>query len=345
MKKHILFLLTAAFVLAGLTGCGKPGIPVAKTQYQATFLELFDTVTTVVGFASSEEEFKETAEEIRSKLEVYHRLFDIYEEYEGIANLKTINDQAGVAPVEVDPVIIELLLDCREYYELTDGRVNAAMGSILSLWHETRQAGIDDPLHAKLPEEEELKQGREHLSFENVLIDEENNTVFLTDPEQSLDVGAIAKGWAVQRTAEEMPEGMLLSVGGNVCATGPKPQSETPWVVGIQSPENPEEFLHTIYLSKGCLVSSGDYQRYYEVDGVKYHHIIDPETGYPSGYWRSVSIVCEDSGLADALSTALFLMPYEEGKQLLESLGGEAVWVDKDGNRYYSTGFEEMIRT
>ncbi len=341
MKKKLLAFLSAAFLLSG---CGDMGLTRAGIRYQATFLELFDTVTTVIGYASSEEEFQETAEEIRDRLQYYHRLFDIYEEYEGITNLKTVNDQAGLAPVEVDPVIVELLLDCREYYERTGGRVNPAMGSVLSLWHETRQEGIEDPLQARIPSEDELKQALEHISFDTVVIDEENNTVFLSDPKQSLDVGAIAKGWAVQRVAEQMPEGMLLSVGGNVMATGPKPEGDVPWVVGIQAPENPEEYLHTIYLSQGCLVSSGDYQRYYEVSGVKYHHIIDPSTGYPSEYWRSVSIVCEDSGLADALSTALFLMPYEEGKTLLESVEAEALWVDKEGNKLYSMGFEEIIR-
>lgn len=341
MKTKLFALLSAALLL---TGCSGRGFARADLRYQATFLELFDTVTTVIGYAPSEEEFQKTAEEIRDQLEHYHRLFNIYEEYEGIANLKTVNDQAGIAPVKVDPALIELLLDCQGYYERTEGTVNAAMGSVLSLWHEERQLGLEDPAVATLPGEEELERALDHISFDTVIIDEKNNTVFLSDPDQSLDVGAIAKGWAVQKTAEQMPEGMLLSVGGNVMATGPKPEEETPWVVGIQSPEKPEEYLHTIFLSEGCLVSSGDYQRYYEVDGVKYHHIIDPSTGYPADDWRSVSIVAEDSGLADALSTALFLMSYEEGKELLEAFGAEAVWVDQEGNRLYSEGFEEMIR-
>ena len=103
--------------------------------------------------------------------------------------------------------------------------------------------------------------------------------------------------------------------------------------------------LHTLYLSTGSVVTSGDYQRCFVVDGVLYHHIIDPETLYPSGYWSSVSIVCDDSGLADALSTALFLLPQAEGQELLDKTGAVAMWVDNDGNVYYSPGFEELIRT
>lgn len=332
-------------VLVLLTGCGRTDAIREKTQYQATFLELFDTVTTIIGYAESEEEFQQTVGQLKDSLEEYHQLFDIYETYEGMNNLKTINDQAGMAPVKVDRRIIDLLSDCRNYYEATDKKVNVAMGSILSLWHETRTAGIEDPENARLPEPELLQEAALHCSFDTVIIDEENSTVFLSDPEQSLDVGAVAKGWSVQRVCEQAPSGLLVSVGGNVYATGAKPDKDTPWVVGIQAPQKPEDFLHTLYLSKGSIVSSGDYQRYYQVDGVAYHHIIDPDTLYPASQWRAVTVVCQDSGLADALSTALFLLPKEEGERLLKEFDARAMWVDKEGNQYYSEGFEELIRT
>ena len=93
------------------------------------------------------------------------------------------------------------------------------------------------------------------------------------------------------------------------------------------------------------MVTSGDYQRAYMVDGKLYHHIIDPETLHPSTYWRSVTISCADSGLADALSTALFVLPQEEGQALLDTVGAEAMWVAADGSIYYSTGFQELIRS
>ena len=158
-------------------------------------------------------------------------------------------------------------------------------------------------------------------------------------------MGAIAKGWAAQRVAEKITEGMLISVGGNVCATGPKLADGTPWVIGIQDPNAADKNLHTVYVSQNSVVTSGDYQRAYMVDGKVYHHIIDPETLMPSAYWRSVSIICADSGLADALSTALFLMEQEEGQVLVKSCGAEALWVDARGERFYSPGFEKLIRT
>ena len=339
MKRLISLLAVMALLLCGCVALSKP----EQKQYNATFLTLFDTVTTVVGHAESEEAFTEVAQRIYDDLEVYHRLFDIYNDYEGINNLKTVNDRAGVAPVQVDQAIIDLLLDCREYYELTGGRVNAAMGSVLELWHVARNRGISDPANAALPDMAELEAAAEHIRFEDIVIDEAASTVYIPDPAMSLDVGAIAKGWATQRAAEKAPAGLLISVGGNVCATGPK-QGEHPWVIGIQNPEG-GDYLHTIYVEGGCVVTSGDYQRTYTVDGRKYHHIIDPDTLMPASYWRSVSIVCEDSALADALSTALFLLPLEQGKTLAEQCGADVLWIDGDGNEFTTPGFESIIRT
>lgn len=342
-KCRKIFSMLLALML--LTGCTAVPEEAEKTRYQATFLNLFDTVTTIVGYEDSEEQFRKVSKMLHDELEIYHQLFDIYHDYEGIYNLKTVNDQAGIAPVKVDQKLISLLKDCRAYDELTDGAVNAAMGSVLSLWHEMREAGIQDPEHAQLPKETELKEAALHCSFDEIVIDEENSTIYIEDPEQSIDVGAVAKGWAAQAVCKNAPSGYLISVGGNVCATGEKPEGGS-WVVGIQDPDgDSEDYLHTLYISKECVVTSGDYQRYYMVDGKAYHHIIDPETLYPGDQWRAVSVVCEDSGLADALSTALFLMSYEEGQELLEACGACAMWVTLENEVYYSTGFEEFIRT
>lgn len=340
MKRLVsLFLILCCLVC----GCAPAANPALK-QYTATFLTLFDTVTTIVGPGETEEAFRSQAQELHDALLQYHQLFDIYQEYEGITNLKTLNDRAGLAPVKVDPAIIDLLLDCKHYYALTNGRVNIAMGSVLSLWHEARTEGIRDPANAALPDPEALAQAAEHTDLDAVIIDEVASTVQITDPQLRLDVGAIAKGWATQRVAESAPTGLLISVGGNVCATGPKTADGTPWVIGIQNPEGSDN-LHTVYLSTGCVVTSGDYQRTYTVDGKPYHHIIDPDTQMPSRLWRSVTVVCEDSALADALSTALFLLPLEEGKALMQQCGGEAFWVDPDGKEAMTPGFEEIIRT
>lgn len=339
MKRLCALVLTLSMLLCGCTGAGEE-----QKQYSATFLTVFDTVTTILGRDVSEAAFTEKAQAVHDELLRYHQLFDIYNEYEGLNNLKTVNDHPGEA-VSVDKAIVDMLLDCKAYYELTGGRVNAAMGSVLRLWHEAREDGLNDFANAYLPDGEALAQAAEHADWDDVLIDEEHLTVTIADPGLRLDVGAIAKGWSVQRAAETAPEGLLISVGGNVCATGPKDSTGTPWVVGVQDPDGGENYLHTLYLTKGSMVTSGDYQRAYMVDGELYHHIIDPDTLYPGKLWRAVTVVCPDSGLADALSTALFLLPIEEGQKLLDACESTAMWVDAEGNMYYSTGFEDLIRT
>ena len=322
MVKKIIPLL---LVLVLLSGCGEK----EKQVYQTVFLDVFDTVTTLRGYEESEQAFQQRAEQVHQALQEYHNLFDIYNDYPG--GLKQVNDNAGISPVQVDRAVLDLLKDCRDYYELTQGRVNVAMGSVLYLWHEAREAGLNDPEHAALPEMEKLKEAAKHTSFDTVLLDEQAGTVFLSDPSQRLDVGAVAKGWTAQRVSQLLPEGYMLNVGGNVCTRGVKPGGGK-WNIAVQSPNAGEDNLCVVSLAGQSLVTSGDYQRSYTVDGKRYHHIIDPDTLMPSEYWRSVTILCDDSGLADCLSTGLFCMSLEEGQALVAGLDGvEALWCLADG--------------
>jgi thiamine biosynthesis lipoprotein len=352
MLKKFITVLILIIMTANLTACGagsetEAGPGEAASRYEAEFLQLFDTLTRIIGYAGSEEEFTGYAELIHDNLEEYHQLYDIYHDYDGINNIKTINDQAGIAPVKVDRRIIDLLLFAKEAYELTDGQLNVALGAVLSIWHDYREAGIEDPERAALPPAGQLKEAAKHTDIDQVVIDEENSTVFLEDSAMSLDVGAIAKGYAVEQVAEIAEKNgvtsCLISVGGNVRAIGARGDG-VPWKVGIQNPldQNGED-ISKVSLADASLVTSGIYERYYIVDGKKYHHIIDPDTLFPSEYFASVSVLCKDSGMADALAKVIN-MPFEEGLTLIEGLPDtEAVWVTPDGQVKYSSGFRKYI--
>ncbi len=338
MKK----LLPLLLALLLLTGCVSP--KPALRNYEASFLNLFNTVTVMTGYAESEEGFRAMAAQIHGDLLRYHQLYDIYHEYNGVNNLKTINDSAGGEAVAVEQPIIDLLLFCREMYETSGGQVNAAMGSVLTLWHEARTNGIDDPDSAALPDEAALTEAAAHIDFGSIIIDEERSTVRIADPAVRLDVGAIAKGYAVEQVCKNAPAGLLVSVGGNVCPTGPKPDG-SPWTVSIRKPEvGDSSYLRTVLVSDMSVVSSGDYERYYTVDGERYHHIIDPATLYPARQWKMVTILCPDSGLADALSTALFCADRETGQALLDRYEAEALWVTQEGEVLYSPGFAAYLK-
>ena len=307
------------------------------TRYTASFLDVFDTRTEIVGYGTSEQEFTEQVKLLKDKLTYYHNLYDIYHNYEGINNIKTINDNAGIAPVLVDEEMIALLQYSKDIYEYTAGQVNIALGSVLTIWHDYREEGINDPDKAKLP------------NLEQLVLDEEASTVYLADSEMSLDVGSIGKGYAVQRVAEYAKElgieSILLSVGGNVCAIGEKMDASR-WTLGIQNPDlnSEEEYIRKVQVQDESVVTSGNYQRYYMVDGVRYSHIVDPDTLMPANYFASVSIIAADSGAADALSTAVYNMPFEEGLAYVDNLEGvEAMWIFEDGSIKYSADFEEYV--
>lgn len=346
MKRLLISLLVVMLMAA--PGCGKK-----TTRYQAEFLSLFDTVTTIVGYSRSKAEFTALAGRIKDKLTEYHRLFDIYHSYEGLNNLKTINDNAGIAPVKVDAELIAMLLFAKEQYYATKGKTNIALGSVLRIWHDYRERGISDPLTAEVPPRKLLEDAAKHTDIESIIIDVEASTVYLSDPEMRLDVGAVAKGYAVERTAQyfeaEGISSLLISVGGNVRAIGGKPGKKRmePWNIGIRNPdkESPATELCNVLIMGYSVVSSGSYERYYTVDGKRYHHIIDPSTLKPASYFTAVTVICPDSGIADALSTALFNMPLEMGKKFVAELDdAEALWVTDTGEIVYSEGFERFLK-
>lgn len=348
IKKYIPAIAAVLLVVLGLvlTIYQKNTQP---EQYKRYYIDAFDTATQVIGYAESEETFGEQADLINEELKRYHKLYDIYNIYGSVNNLKTINNNAGIAPVKVDKEIIDLLKFSIDLYEKTDGEINIAMGKVLKIWHDYRSTGINDSTQAKLPPMDVLQAASEHCNINDIIIDEEASTVYLADPEMSLDVGSIGKGFAVQKVAEYAREqgynNLVINCGGNVISIGPK-ADDTDWIFGIQNPdlEASNDILKRVAITDKCLVTSGDYQRFYVVDGVEYCHIIDPDTLMPAEHFSAVSIICDDSGLADALSTALFNMPYEDGLALINSIeNAEAIWVYEDGTMKYSENFKDYI--
>lgn len=344
-KKTAIFI--SILLLLSLSACSSKEKEL--TRYEGQFLELFDTVTQIIAYTESEEEFNAYQQLVFDNTQEMHQLYNIYNDYEGINNIKTINDNAGIAPVKVDQRIIDLLKFGKEAYAFTNGKTNIAMGSVLRIWHDHREAGLADPAAASLPNMEELKQAALHTDINNVILDETASTVYLKDPDMRLDVGAIAKGYAAEQVcqiATKAGYSGLLSFGGNVRATGFKGDGKTPWAIGIQDPfaQGESSYLYLMEVTDRSLVTGGDYERYYEVDGKRYHHIIDPVTLYPADYFTSVSILCVDSGEADAWSTALFNMSYEEGLQMVEADPDvEALWIFKDGTMKDTSGFQDLI--
>lgn len=349
-------LISAALAAVLLTGCAggstqsTASAATASAQAQSSYANScldcgFDTVFSLRVYDVSQDEFNTSYQEAADLFTYYNNLFDIYNNYDGLNNLKTINDNAGIAPVKVDPVVIELLQKAKEFYDLSGGEFDITQGSLLSVWHKYREEGMtanENGSYGKVPPESELQEAATHHGWDAVEIDEENSTVYITDPDVSLDVGGIAKGFATEKIAAKLAEDgtktSAVNAGGNVRTLGIKSDG-TPWRIGIQNPSGSGSLFVIDSNTEGSFVTSGDYERAYTADdGVTYSHIIDPKTLFPATYYHSVSIITRDSGTADCLSTTLFTMDYDEGVQLINDYKAahpdetlEVVWImDKD---------------
>jgi thiamine biosynthesis lipoprotein len=288
-------------------------------RYEMSFYDIFDTYSSVTIYASNEKAANAVFDDVREELRRLNKLYDIYNNYEGINNIKTINDNAGVEPVKIDDDLMELLEFSVKAYDETDGAVNPAMGSVLSIWHSYREAGTDNPQTAALPSDEELKEAAAHTDINALVLDKQNGTAYIGDPKVKLDVGAVAKGFAADKAMEVIKghgvQNAMLNMGGNVLTMGGKPDNKE-WGVAVQNPRDSSQNSAFVTINDGAVVTSGDYQRYYEVNGVRYSHIIDGETLFPPTRYASVTVATDSSAIADMLSTALFILPEEQGNAL-----------------------------
>ena len=330
MKKLILL-----FLCFTLSGCFQQKNE--KTLYKASTLQAgFDTVITLNLYDESQEKFNETFQKVGNIFLYYHQLFDKYNNYEGVNNIKTINDNAGKLPVEVEQTIIDLLILAKNYSEISNNQFNVTLGPVLKLWHDVREKA-EQNLEYTLPSQAELKKASVCSGWDKVEINDEENTVYLTEACASLDVGAIAKGYTTEIVGNYlMSEGYtngFINAGGNLKFLGSKVNGDS-WVAGIETPSITEanSLVRLNLTDEVSLVTSGDYQRYFLYNDEIMHHIIDPDTLYPSRHARSVTILTKDSGVADILSTTLYTMTYQDGKTLIEELHqygieAEVIWI------------------
>ena len=344
--KKLLFLL-----LVICMGC-KTSINYTQKQMYS-FDSGFDTVIAYIEWVEDgDTQYRENANKTFGKFSYYNKLFDSFHDYENINNIKTINDNAGIKAVSVSQEVIDMLLEAKYFYDISYGKIDITAGKMISLWHDAREIGMElntNGEYGEVPNSAELEESIKHKGWDKIIIDDENNTVFITDPYVSLDVGSVAKGYATQKVAEylvsEKVKNAVIDAGGNLKALSGKYNGKD-WITGIRNPNNPslspdDSLLTVQYSGDKSAVTSGDYERaFIAKDGKSYSHIIDPDTTYPADKYRSVTIITTDAGVADCLSTALFCLDYEDGLKVIEQYKKdhdnaflEVIWVaNKDMN-------------
>lgn len=333
------------------------------SRCQFYYIDYFDTACSFILYLREDQDKKEIEQEIQEMLAKYHQMLDAYHEYDDINNIYTINQNAGISAVTVDSEMFDLLYYCLAEGEKIDYRTNIAFGAVTGIWKKvisdvSEQITVGDlegdALLAFLPSEEELEEAAQHISPENVILDKENHTVYLEDQEMLLDVGSVAKGYVADRIAEYLLENGVdsacINLGGNLKILGEKKsgRDSEAWVAAIRDPKEKDSSVYlpfTLLLSdKTAIVTSGNYERYVMIDGIKYCHLVDPDTLYPVQNMSSVTIIAESSLLADFLSTALFTVDVVQGMDILQMYDGvEALWITSEEQVYYTEGFLNYV--
>ncbi len=255
------------------------------------------------------------------------------------SDVSLINVNAGTAPVEVHPETMEILQRSLEFSRLSDGAFDVTVAPVAELW------GFYDREY-RVPEPEEVEAARSLVDYRKVLLDQANGTVMLAEPGMQIDLGGVAKGYAVGAMCDMLKrrgvESALVNFGGTVGAVGRRSDGE-PWAIGIRDPRGEaSDLLGKLKLEDSYVSSSGDYERFFRLDGTRYCHLFDPRTGYQPLEVISDTVAGGDAMNADILSTTVFILGKEKGFALVSGQDGyEALMVESDGSVVMTPGMKE----
>lgn len=355
-KRKISLLVVIALLFSLLASC-KPKV---RMKFSFDYFDSFDTLVKATGYFFTQEEADKFDKKLAERLKYYDNLFDCHKEHEGVNNVYTINKMAGKEKVKVDAALLNLISQSKTLGLKYDSRVNIAFGAVIELWEKSMTEALEnDELKAATPDIEVLKERAKYASLNNIIIDKEESTVYITDERTKINLGSVAKGYAVELICNELKEdgfdSVVLSAGGNVKTIGhPNGETKRKWTVGVENPysasemkEGDSEIYDILYTMDKSIVTSGDYQRYfYGLDNVKYNHIIDTRTLSSARNFRAVTVITKDSGIADFLSTLLFTMTYEEGAEAIKDFPDtEALWINFDNTEFYTDGLKHYSKS
>ena len=330
-NKKIKFIATCTILAIMLSACSKkvaePVEPISNTQF------LMGTVCTIKIYDKSSTKVLDKGFKRISEIE---NTMSISKDQSEVID---INNAAGEKPIKISDGTMKVLKEGLRFAALTNGKMDITVGPLVKLWG----IGTDK---ARLPSKEEILQKKALIGYKNLILDEKNKTAFLKNKGMVIDLGAIAKGYTADEVKEVLKENgvehAIINLGGNVFAMG-KNVNDSPWKIGIQDPFTQRgDIIGMIEVEDKSIVTSGIYERYFEKDGKKYHHILSTTTGYPcDNSIAGVSIVSVKSIDGDALSTSVFSLGLEDGMKFINNMpGAEGIFITKDKQVYITPGLK-----
>jgi len=329
-RNSLLALLCAATILiASCSNQNAAGTYKASRVLMGTFVE--------VTLSGQGEKAKRAAEAIFDEIK---RIEDLTSFHKPSA-LTQVNGASGQGPFKAEPELLKLIAKSLEFAEKSRGAFDPTIGPICKLW---QFSGGGEP---RLPEKAEIVDALTKVGWSKVKIDHEAGTITLPRPGMALDLGGITKGYTLDRAADVIRKlgvtSALVNIGGDVLAIGEREPGK-PWRIGVQDPRDPKGIVAVAALKDKVIVTSGDYERFFIQDNKRYHHLLDPSTGYPAGKLRSVTLLAPDGTTAEAVSVSVFVMGAHEGLKYLESLPGiEGFVIDSMGEISSTRGAQSVF--
>jgi len=277
---------------------------------------------------------------IRESIDEVKRIENMISEWIDTTEVSRLNANAGKEPLQVSPELYELIRRSLTISELTQGAFDISFGGVGKLWKFDRENPV-------MPDSFAVKQALGSVGYRHIIL-MDSSKVFLSKPGMQIGFGAIGKGYAAEKVKAMLIEkgitGGIVNASGDLTAWGTRPDG-SPWKVGIADPANPVKVLLWLPVKDAAVATSGNYEKYFEINGIRYAHIIDPRTGYPAKGVQSVTIYSPDAELSDALATAVFVMGVEAGLDFIEQLPGiYCIIIDSENKVHYSRGVEMMLK-
>ncbi len=323
-----------------LSGCTKEERVFKKTR------DVMYTLVTITVVSDSPEDAEEA---INAGFDEIKRLEELINYYSPDSELSAVNRSSGKKPVKVSKDTIDMIRRALEISEFTGGAFNPAIGPVIKLWGFSK-----DESERRVPAKDAVSNALDLVDYKKVKIDMAGSEIFLEEEGMELDLGGIAKGYAADKAVEVLRskgiKAALVAIAGDIRGYGSRPDGQ-PWRVGVQNPRPKaeksgpgEDILTALYLEDEAVSTSGDYERFFTEDGKRYHHIIDPRTGFPAeSQTISVSVIAPQGYMTDGISTGVFVLGSSRGIELLGSMGLEGIIVDADRRIYITKGLKGKV--